>query len=56
MRNQSDRHRDRQQSRRVVVWGCDIHQTPAGETCQGCYDQGELFSRADASTSTRRTR
>jgi len=41
MRNQSDRHRDRQQqSRRVGVWGCDIHQTPAGETCQGLRQAG----------------
>ena len=34
--------------RRVVVWGCKEHETPAGEECQGCIDQGELFTRADA--------
>lgn len=26
----------RQAQRRVVVWGCKEHSTPAGETCQGC--------------------
>jgi len=36
----------RQQQGRVVVWGCKEHQMPAGEECQGCADQGELFTRA----------
>jgi hypothetical protein len=31
--------------RTAVVWGCGVHRTPRGETCQGCRDQGELFSR-----------
>jgi hypothetical protein len=34
-----------QQQRRVVVRGCKEHQTPAGQECQGCADQGELFTR-----------
>jgi hypothetical protein len=38
---------ERRQQRRVVVWGCDIHRTPAGTECQGCADQGELFTWAD---------
>jgi hypothetical protein len=35
------------QQRRVVVWGCRIHGTPAGLECQGCLDQGELLTWAD---------
>ena len=42
--------------RRVVVWGCTEHQTPAGQECQGCADQGELFTRFEASQSTRKRR
>ncbi len=45
-----DAHRNwrrRQHQPRVVVWGCKEHQTPPGEECQGCLDQGELFTRAD---------
>jgi hypothetical protein len=42
----TERHRARQQ-RRIMVWGCDIHRTPAGTECQGCAHQGELFTRAD---------
>ncbi len=30
---------------RVVVWGRDIHRTPAG-TNAGCVNLGELFTRA----------
>lgn len=40
--------------RAVVVWGCKDHQTPAGQECQGCADQGELFTRADAVRSARK--
>jgi len=42
-----------QRQGRVVVWGCKEHQTPAGEECQGCADQGELFTRAEATKSAR---
>ena len=38
---------ERRRQRRIVIWGCDTHRTPAGETCQGCLDQGDLFDRAD---------
>jgi RNase P subunit RPR2 len=43
-----------QRQQAVVVWGCKEHQTPAGQECQGCADQGELFSRADAARSARK--
>ncbi len=43
-----------QRQRRIVVWGCTEHQTPVGQDCQGCADQGQLFSRADAAKSARR--
>jgi hypothetical protein len=49
--SRSPRH---QQQRRVVVWGCKEHQTPPGDECQGCADQGELFTRADAADLARR--
>jgi hypothetical protein len=39
-----------------VVWGCKEHQTQAGEECQGCLDQGELFTRADAADLARQKR
>ncbi len=45
----------RRQQRRVVVWGCKEHQTPAGEECQGCADQDELFTRADVARQGRRS-
>jgi hypothetical protein len=35
------------QQRRVVIWGCRIHRTPAGQECQGCADQGELLTWED---------
>lgn len=41
-------------NRRVVVWGCNENQTPAGQECQGCADQGELFTRADVAGSARK--
>lgn len=44
----SDRTTGTHPNRRVVVWGCKEHQTPSGQECQGCGDQGELFTRADA--------
>jgi hypothetical protein len=47
MGEQTERHRERQQQRRIVIWGCGTHRTPAGETCQGCLDQGDLFDRTD---------
>jgi hypothetical protein len=28
-------------------WGCATHQTPRGETCRWCLDQGDLFGRSD---------
>lgn len=43
----TERERARQQHRRVVVWGCDIHRTPAGQECQGCAHQGELLTWDD---------
>lgn len=47
--------RSRQWRQRVVVrWGCDLHQTPAGQDCQWCIQQGELFLRAEAATHRRR--
>jgi hypothetical protein len=42
--------------REPVVWGCTEHRTPAGTACQACADQGELFARRDADTSTYRRR
>lgn len=56
-RSTSGTHPNRQvhqQQRQVVVWGCREHQTPAGTECQGCADQGELFTRADAARSAGR--
>lgn len=50
----SSRSQMHQPQRRVVVWGCKEHQTPAGEECQGCIDQGELFTLADTAKSVRR--
>lgn len=47
MSTEHEHYRARQQQRRVVVWGCKDHGTPAGETCQGCLDQGQLFGRVD---------
>lgn len=46
----------RHSQRRVVVWGCKEHQTPAGEECQGCADQGELFTHADLAKAARKRR
>lgn len=46
----------RHSQQRVVVWGCKEHQTPAGEECQGCADQGELFTHAEAAKAARRKR
>jgi hypothetical protein len=53
---QTERHQTRQQHKRVVVWGCDIHHTPRGQECQGCADQDELFPRSEAPRQTRRMR
>jgi hypothetical protein len=53
----SGTHPDRQlhqRQRRVVVWGCKEHHTPTRQECQGCADQDELFSRADAASSVRK--
>jgi hypothetical protein len=44
---QSDRYRQRQAQRRVVVWGCSIHGTPRGEECTGCADQHELLPTSE---------
>lgn len=52
----TERDRARQQQRRVVVWGCDIHRTPAGTECQGCTDQGELITWDDIRGDRRDTR
>lgn len=51
MNPRSQRH---QRDRRLVVWGCKEHQAPPGQECQGCIDQGELFTRADAADLARR--
>jgi hypothetical protein len=45
--SQDERYSNRQRQRADVVWGCSIHQTPRGETCQHCLDQGDLFGRSD---------
>lgn len=47
----TDRDRARWQQRRVVVWGCKTHRTPAGAECQGCADQGELLAWGDITAS-----
>jgi hypothetical protein len=52
----TERDRAHQQRRRVVVWGCDIHRTPAGTECQGCADQGELLTRSEICSDRRNTR
>lgn len=52
----TERDRAPHQRCRVVVWGCDIHSTPAGQNCQGCADQGELFSPTDVPRQIRRRR
>jgi hypothetical protein len=54
--NQNEGYADRK--RTVVVWGCETHRTPRGETCQGCLDQRDLFGRSDvpAQRSWRRNR
>ncbi|MGH3777965.1 MAG: hypothetical protein ACRDRR_19905 [Pseudonocardiaceae bacterium] len=52
----TDRDKARQQQRRVVVWGCNIHRTPAGTQCQGCADQGELLTRDEVYRDRRRQR
>ena len=44
----------RRQQRVVVRWGCDLHRTPAGQDCQWCLQQGELFPRDHAATHRRR--
>jgi hypothetical protein len=49
----AEQPRDR---REAVVWGCTTHRTPAGQSCDGCRRQGELFSRADAAQQTRKRR
>jgi hypothetical protein len=43
--SRTERYEARQRERTAVVWGCEIHRTPAGENCRGCADQGDLFSR-----------
>lgn len=43
MSDWTERDRARQQQRRVVVWGCAIHKTPAGQQCQGCADLSETL-------------
>ena len=32
----------------AVRWGCAEHRTPAGQPCDWCTAQGELFARAEA--------
>ncbi|MGH3963015.1 MAG: hypothetical protein ACRDRY_07160 [Pseudonocardiaceae bacterium] len=54
-RQWTPRDKARRAQRRVVVWGCAIHGTPAGTECQGCADQHELFTWADI-RETKRTR
>jgi len=44
------------QPRQPVMWGCTSHHTPRGQTCPGCADQGELFTRTGAGASTYRRR
>ncbi len=52
----TQRDRARRQHRRVVMWGCDIHRTPAGTECQGCADQDELLTWDDIRGERRDTR
>ena len=40
----------------AVRWGCTEHRTPAGQVCDWCTQQGELFARAEARSVRRRTR
>ena len=40
----------------AVRWGCVEHRTPAGQVCDWCTAQGELFARAEARPGRRRTR
>lgn len=44
---ETERDKARRRQRTAVVWGCETHRTPAGESCQGCLDQGELFDRTE---------
>ena len=53
---QDESYRNRQQSQRIVVWGCNEHRTPRGEVCQWCLDQGDLFGHADIPATTYRRR
>lgn len=46
----------RSRYRTVVVWGCAIHLTKAGEACQHCADQAELFPRSEVPHRRRRRR
>jgi hypothetical protein len=45
--SQDARYEARRRQRTAIFWGCDIHRTPAGENCQGCADQSDLFGRND---------
>jgi hypothetical protein len=49
----TERERARQHRWRVVVWGWEIHRTPAGTEYRGCADQGELFTWTDIGESGR---
>ncbi len=42
--------------RAAIRWGCNEHRTPAGQPCEHCAEQGELFPRTDAGTTRRRNR
>ena len=45
----------RSERRVLVVWGCSVHHTKAGDVCGGCRDQDELFPRSEAAPRKRRT-
>jgi hypothetical protein len=55
-KHRTARDRARQGQRRVVVWGCGIHRTPAGAECQGCADQYQLLTWDDINPDHRRPR
>ncbi len=38
--------------REPVWWGCAEHRTPPGRECRHCADQGELFPRTHAGTTS----
>jgi hypothetical protein len=46
--------KDKAPAGRKSVAGCPAHGTPAGQRCEQCARQGELFSRTDAARQSRK--